>query len=241
MQIALIGYGKMGQEVEKVAISRGHNIISRLDPLRSEEFKSQRFRDADIAIEFTTPEAALDNYRKCFRHFIPVVSGTTGWLHNIDEVKEVKEWCKIKGQTFFYASNFSIGVNLFFELNKVLAKLMNDFPQYDVGITETHHTQKKDAPSGTAITLSEGIIRNLKRKTNWKLDKALSNKSIEVKAFREGDVPGIHTVKYESPVDEIEIRHSAKSRLGFAYGAVLAAEFTHKNRGFLTMKDLLKI
>ena len=236
MKIALIGYGKMGKEIEKVALERRHEIVAKIDPLMGIDFNYQHFEEANIAIEFTTPESAMNNYRECFKHNIPVVSGTTGWLHNIDEIKD---WCQNKGQTFFYASNFSIGVNLFFEVNEVLARLMNDFPQYDVSINETHHIQKKDAPSGTAIALSEGIIRNIDRIKQWNLNKKTSIQSIEIKSFREGDVPGIHTVKYESPVDKIEIRHSAKSRIGFAYGAVIAAEYTINKKGFLTMKDLL--
>ncbi|MCL2074088.1 MAG: 4-hydroxy-tetrahydrodipicolinate reductase [Marinilabiliaceae bacterium] len=237
MKIALIGYGKMGKEIEKIAVSREHEIVARIDPLLNEDFNSQQFKCADIAIEFTTPDSALHNYKECFKHNIPVVSGTTGWFQNI---VEAKEWCEKRGQTLFYASNFSIGVNLFFELNDTLAQLMNDFPQYEVSIAETHHTEKKDAPSGTAITLSEGIIKNLDRKTDWNLNQASSSQTIEIKAFREGDVPGIHIVKYQSLVDEIEIRHSAKSRLGFALGAVLAAEYTINKKGFLTMKNLLK-
>ena len=238
MKIALIGYGKMGKEIEKIAISRGHEIIVRIDPFSGENFNSPRFPEADIAIEFTTPDAAFVNYMECFSRNIPVVSGTTGWLQHLDEIKD---WCKNKGKTFFYASNFSIGVNLFFEINRKLAQLMNDFPEYEISMTETHHTQKADAPSGTAITLANDIIQNIDRKTKWELDKQSSSEVVEIKAVREGNVPGIHVVKYESDVDEIEIRHSAKSRQGFALGAVLAAEFTVKNNGFLTMTDFLKI
>jgi len=236
MKIALIGYGKMGKEIEKVAISRGHEIVVRIDPIAGEDFNSQIFPSADIAIEFTTPETALNNYRECFKHNIPVVSGTTGWLKNIDEIKE---WCEKKGQTFFYASNFSIGVNLFFELNSYLAQIMNGFPEYEINISETHHTQKKDAPSGTAITLAEKIIQNIDRKTKWELNNQSTSKNIEIKSFREGETVGIHTVRYESPVDIIEIKHSAKSRSGFANGAILAAEFAINHKGFLSMKQLL--
>ena len=236
MKIALIGYGKMGKEIEKVAISRGHEIVVRIDPIAGEDFNSQIFPSADIAIEFTTPETALNNYRECFKHNIPVVSGTTGWLKNIDEIKE---WCEKKGQTFFYASNFSIGVNLFFELNSYLAQIMNGFSEYEINISETHHTQKKDAPSGTAITLAEKIIQNIDRKTKWELNNQSTSKNIEIKSFREGETVGIHTVRYESPVDIIEIKHSAKSRSGFANGAILAAEFAINHKGFLSMKQLL--
>ena len=238
MKIALIGYGKMGKEIEKIAISKGHEIIVRIDPLNGEDFNSPLFSLAEIAIEFTTPEVALNNYRECFKRNIPVVSGTTGWLNNKNEI-EIKEWCESKGQTFFYASNFSIGVNLFFELNNYLARLMNRFSEYEISITETHHTQKKDAPSGTAITLAKEIIQNIERKSDWELNRQSSNQSIGILAFREGDTVGNHTVKYESLNDEIEICHNAKSRRGFAQGAILAAEFAVNHKGFLTMKELL--
>ncbi len=237
MKIALIGYGKMGKEIEKIAISRGHEIVARIDPNYGEDFNSPHLKTANVAIEFTMPESAFNNYLECFKRDIPVVSGTTGWLQQLDEVKS---WCKNKGQTFFYASNFSVGVNLFFELNKHLARLMNDFNEYDVSMTEIHHTQKLDAPSGTAISLADDIIKNIVRKSKWELNDKSSDSAIEIKAVREGSVPGIHTIKYESNVDEIVIHHSAKSRQGFALGAVIAAEFTAKNTGFLTMQDLLK-
>lgn len=237
MKIALIGYGKMGKEIEKIALSRGHEIVAKIDPFNGEDFSSPNLLKAQVAIEFTVPQSAYNNYLECFNRNLPVVSGTTGWLSHLNEIKD---WCDNKGQTFFYASNFSIGVNLFFELNRHLARLMNDQPQYEVSMTEVHHTQKLDAPSGTAITLAEEIIENLDRKTQWELDGMTSPNAIEIKAIREGAVPGIHTIKYDSPVDEIVIHHSAKSRQGFALGAVLAAEFAAKNKGFLTMKDLLK-
>ena len=237
MKIALVGYGKMGKEIEKIAIVRGHQVVIRVDPLQGESFSSPGFMDADVIIEFTMPKAALDNYRECFKRNKPVVSGTTGWLEHIDEVKD---WCLNKGQTFFHSSNFSIGVNIFFELNRHLARLMNPQANYDVSITEVHHLQKIDAPSGTSITLLEDIISNLDRKTKWMLDGEPDCSTIPVTAKREGLVPGIHTIKYESEEDEIIIHHSAKSRQGFALGAVLAAEFTHGKTGFLTMKDMLK-
>lgn len=237
MKIALIGYGKMGKEIEKIAISRGHQVVARIDPFCGEDFSSPALNQAQVVIEFSTPESAYGNYLECFKRDIPVVSGTTGWLQHLDDVKE---WCSTKGQTFFFASNFSIGVNVFFELNRHLAHLMNDLPEYEVSMTEVHHTQKLDAPSGTAITLAEELIRSISRKTKWELDGQSSSDTIEIKALREGAVPGIHTIKYESSVDEIIIHHSAKTRQGFALGAVLAAEFAAKNKGFLTMKDLLK-
>jgi 4-hydroxy-tetrahydrodipicolinate reductase len=236
MKIALIGYGKMGKTIEKIAESRGHEIVARIDPFSGEDFSAPGFPKADVVIEFTRPEAAYDNYMECFKHNLPVVSGTTGWL---DQLPDIKEHCQ-KGQTFFYASNFSVGVNIFFELNRQLARLMNTQPDYEVGMTEVHHTQKLDAPSGTAITLAKDLIENIDRKEKWELDKQSSAKAIEIRAVREGDVPGIHTIHYESEVDEITIHHSAKSRQGFALGAVIAAEFTAKNKGFLTMKEMLK-
>lgn len=237
MKIALIGYGKMGKTIEKIAQSRGHEIVARIDPLTGEDFSSEGFKTADVAIEFTTPKAAFNNYIECFNANVPVVAGTTGWL---EKLPEVKQWCKNKGQTFFYASNFSIGVNIFFEINRQLARLMNDQANYEVDITETHHIHKLDAPSGTAITLAEGVIENLTRKEKWELEKQSSKEVINIHSIREGEVPGIHTVKYTSNDDEISITHNAKSRQGFALGAVLAAEFAAKNKGFLTMKEMLK-
>ncbi len=236
MKIALIGYGKMGKEIEKIALTRGHSIVARIDPVTGETFDDSRFKEADVAIEFTSPEVAFDNYQTCFKHNIPVVSGTTGWLDKMDAIKKA---CASNGQTFFYASNFSIGVNILFELNRHLARIMRSQPEYGVNITEVHHTQKKDAPSGTAITLAEGVIENIPGKKRWKLEKADEASDLVIHAVREGDIPGIHTVKYESNVDELTIHHSAKSREGFALGAVLAAEYAVKNRGFLGMEDML--
>jgi 4-hydroxy-tetrahydrodipicolinate reductase len=236
MNIALIGYGKMGKTIERIAETRGHKIVARVDPFNGEDFSAPGLATADIAIEFSRPETAFNNYLECFKLNLPVVSGTTGWL---DKLGEVKAMCE-KGQTFFYASNFSIGVNILFAINEQLAKIMNKYPQYEVDITEVHHTHKLDAPSGTAITLAEGIFENLSRKTKWELDKQSSADAIAIKAIREGEVPGIHTVKYESEVDEITIHHSAKSRDGLALGAIIAAEFTQNKKGFLSMKDLLK-
>lgn len=239
MKIALIGYGKMGQEIEKVALERGHQIVCKVDIDENDKFHSPEFKSADVAIEFTTPKSALNNYRKAFESNVPVVSGTTGWLEDIDEIKNE---CNNNGKTFFYASNFSLGVNLFFAVNKYLCKLMNNFPDYEVVMEETHHIHKLDAPSGTAITLAEDIIANIKRKNSWALyNDTDDNKSdiIEIKDYREGEVPGIHSVIYESDVDSIKITHNAKSRRGFALGAVLAAEFTKDKKGFLGMQDLL--
>lgn len=236
MKIALIGYGKMGHAIEQIALQRGHEIVSVIDVNNQEDFTSDAFKSADVAIEFSMPAVAMDNYRRAFAAGVPVVSGTTGWLEHLPEIKEA---CKA-GQTFFYASNFSLGVNIFFALNKYLAKIMNDFPAYDVRMVETHHVHKLDAPSGTAITLAEGLIDNIKRKNKWVEGKEPAEDEIGICSVREGEVPGIHTVIYESDVDTISITHDAKSRMGFALGAVIAAEFTCGKKGFLTMQDMLK-
>ena len=237
MKIALIGYGKMGKTIEQIGLSRGHQIVSIVDINNPEEFQSANFKSADVAIEFTTPATAFDNYMKSFAAGVPVVSGTTGWL---DRIGEIKEKCEKEGKTFFYASNFSIGVNIFFALNKYLAKIMNNFPSYNISMTETHHIHKLDAPSGTAITLAEGILENVDRKERWTLETAEQPTDLPIHAIREGEVPGIHEVTYESDVDYISIKHDAKSRAGFALGAVVAAEFTAGKKGFLGMDDMLQ-
>jgi dihydrodipicolinate reductase len=321
MKIALVGYGKMGRIIEQIALERGHVIVSKIDIHNPDEFDSEAFRSAEVAIEFTTPATAFDNYRKCFAVGIPVVSGTTGWTHRIDEIKRQ---CEEEGQTFFYASNFSIGVNLFFALNRRLAKLMNAFPAYDVSLTEIHHIHKLDAPSGTGLTLAEGILEEISRKKRWRLTEccpaahpadaatteamataegttagatatagktttgamttaetmataegtttggttagaAIAEATVTgvateattkatatgteatgdpgdllIRAIRKGEVPGIHEICYESEADRITIRHEAKSRAGFALGAVLAAEFTAGRKGFLGMKEMLQ-
>ena len=235
MKIALVGYGKMGKTIEQIARNRGHEIVSIIDVNNPGDFESEAFKQADVAIEFTTPATAFDNYMKCFAAGVPVVSGTTGWLSRLDEVKRM---CTEEGKTFFYASNFSIGVNIFFALNKYLAKIMNNFPSYDVRMTEVHHIHKLDAPSGTAITLAEGVLENLDRKERWTLETAEKPTDLPIYAIREGEVPGIHEIVYESDADTISIKHDAKSRAGFALGAVLAAEFTAGKKGFLGMNDL---
>ena len=245
MKIALVGYGKMGHIIEQIAIQRGHTIVSAIDINNMDDFNSDAFRSADVAIEFTIPATAFDNYQKCFAMGIPVVSGTTGWTERIGEIKRQ---CEEEGKTFFYASNFSIGVNIFFAVNKYLAKLMNGFPAYDVNMTEIHHIHKLDAPSGTGITLAQGILEEIERKKQWRLADDNANpfdsdkpNDLLIHALREGEVPGIHEVKYESDVDSITIKHDAKSRAGFALGAVLAAEFTAGKKGFLGMNDLLDL
>lgn len=234
MKIALIGYGKMGHAIEEAALSRGHEIVCRIDKDNQEDFDSPQFKNADVAIEFTAPAVAIGNYRRAFAAGIPVVSGTTGWLEHLPEVKEACE----KGQTFFYASNFSLGVNIFFAVNKYLAGIMNHFPQYTVDLEEIHHVHKLDHPSGTAITLAEDIIAQLDSKNAWTENLPAPDDAIPVVARRKGEVPGTHIVTYDSPVDSIRITHEAKSRKGFALGAVVAAEFTVGKKGFLTMQDL---
>ncbi|MDR2145307.1 MAG: 4-hydroxy-tetrahydrodipicolinate reductase [Tannerella sp.] len=238
MKIALIGYGKMGRTIEKIALQRRHEIVARIDVDNQGDFASPAFRSADVAIEFTAPSTAFENYLRCFAAGLPVVSGTTGWTSRINEIKNL---CETEGRTFFYASNFSIGVNIFFALNKYLARIMNGFPNYDVDMTEIHHIHKLDAPSGTAITLAEDIIYNLERKKAWKLaDGQHGDGDLLITAVREDEVPGTHEIRYTSDVDDITIRHNAQNREGFALGAVLAAEFTAGRKGFLGMKDLLK-
>ena len=237
MKIALIGYGKMGKIIERIALERGHEIVSVIDIDNREDFQSEAFRSADVAIEFTTPHIALQNYDEAFRAGVAVVSGTTGWTEHLEEVKANVEK---NNHTLFWSSNFSLGVNIFMTLNSYLAKMMNQFPDYNVEMTEIHHTQKLDAPSGTAITLAEGILGNLDRKTVWVKDTENNSDELAIKSIRDGEVPGIHTIRYESAVDSIEITHDAKSREGFALGAVVAAEFTAGKKGFLGMGDLLQ-
>ncbi len=238
MKIALIGYGKMGKEIEKIAVSRGHEIGLKIDIDNQQDLTTENLQECDVAIEFTVPATAVNNYYACFEAGIPVVSGTTGWL---DKKEEVYNKCKEVHGTFFYGSNFSVGVNLFFELNKKLAELMASREEYSVEMTEVHHTQKLDAPSGTAISLAEDILEKLPEKDGWVNDTTPAKNEFNIKSERRGEVPGIHTIKYDSEVDYIEITHSAKSRKGFAFGAVLAAEYCEKHNGILTMKDLLNI
>jgi len=237
MNIALIGYGRMGKEIEKIALERGHTIGLVVDIDNQSELNNENLGDIDVAIEFSIPDTALGNYMKCFSADVPVVSGTTGWL---DKMPEIEALCNA-GKGFFYASNFSLGVNVFFELNSHLAKIMNAYPQYDVAMEEIHHTNKLDAPSGTAITLAESIVNNIDRKKQWKLNEFSSVGDFQITAKRLGTVPGTHTVTYDSAVDEIEIMHRAKGRQGFAFGAVIAAEFMAGKKGLYGMKDLLKM
>ncbi|WP_101542109.1 4-hydroxy-tetrahydrodipicolinate reductase [Bacteroides cutis] len=248
MKIALIGYGKMGKEIEKIALNRGHEIVSIIDINNQKDFESTAFKDADVAIEFTNPMVAYNNYIKTFKAGVKLVSGSTGWLEEHGE--EVKKLCTEGGKTLFWSSNFSLGVTIFSAVNKYLAKIMNQFPAYDVTMSETHHIHKLDAPSGTAITLAEGILENLDRKDHWvkgrlqAADGTISGSmecaanELSVSSIREGEVPGIHSIRYDSEADSITITHDAKNRKGFALGAVLAAEYTAKHEGFLGMDDL---
>jgi 4-hydroxy-tetrahydrodipicolinate reductase len=226
----------MGREIEKIAVERGHEIVSIIDVNNPEDFDSPQFLSAAVAIEFSQPQSAFANYRKCFERNIPVVAGTTGWLEHLEEVKKT---CQEENKTFFYASNYSIGVNVFFAVNKYLAKIMNSFPSYDVRMEEIHHIHKLDSPSGTGITLAEGILENIDRKTQWKEALTGAPDDLLIHSRRDGEVPGIHEIIYESEADIISIKHDAKSRKGFALGAVLAAEFVKGKKGFLTMNEML--
>ena len=237
MKIALIGYGKMGKTIERIALERGHEIVSVIDVDNTDDFESEAFKSADIAIEFTIPQVALSNYRRAFASGVAVVSGTTGWT---EELPALKKEIATGGKTLFWSSNFSMGMNVFMAVNKYLATIMNQFPNYNVEMTEIHHTQKLDAPSGTAITLAEEILENLDRKTVWVKETETKPEEMAIKSIREGQVPGIHTIRYESEVDSIEITHDAKNREGLALGAVLAAEFTAGKKGLLGMEDMLK-
>jgi 4-hydroxy-tetrahydrodipicolinate reductase len=235
MNILLLGYGKMGKTIAAIALSRGHQIIAHIDNIE-ERNQFSNITQADVAIEFSQPEAVVDNLKYCFDNSLPVVCGTTGWL----EFKgEVEKYCTQKNGTFFQASNFSLGVNIFFNLSEHLAKVMDSYTQYQVSIAETHHTQKKDAPSGTAISLAEGIIKNMNRKKSWSLGENSNAEALVINSFRIDPDPGTHVVTYHSPVDDIEIKHKAHSREGFAMGAVVVAEWIKDKKGIFTMKDFL--
>lgn len=227
MKIALIGYGKMGKMIEQIAISRGHEIVSIIDIDNQDDFNSPAFRSADVAIEFTAPQVAYNNYLKAWEQNVKVVSGSTGWLKEHGD--EVRKACTEGGKTLFWASNFSLGVAIFSAVNKYLARIMNEFPDYEVSMREVHHIHKLDAPSGTAITLAEQIKENMTR-----ID------DVKIESVREGEVPGIHSINYNSEADQITITHDAHNRKGFALGAVLAAEYTAKHQGLLTTSDLFQ-
>lgn len=237
MKFALIGYGKMGRMIEEIAKSRGHEIVSVIDIDNQQDFDTDAFRSADVAIEFTAPQVAYDNYLKAFAQGVKVVSGSTGWLKEHGE--DMKRMCEKEGKTLFWSSNFSLGVTIFRAVNRYLARIMNQFPQYDVELEETHHVHKLDHPSGTAITLGEEIVAELDRKNAWAED-TTDPQLLRIDHIRRGEVPGIHTVRYDSDADCITITHDAHSRRGFALGAVLAAEYTATHEGLLTMSDLFK-
>lgn len=250
MKIALIGYGKMGHMIEQIALERGHEIVSIIDVNNPDDFDSPAFSSADVAIEFTNPTAAFGNYKRAFAHKVKVVSGSTGWMN--DHKEEVERLCTEGGQTLFWASNFSIGVAIFSAVNRYLAKIMNGFPQYNVAMEEVHHVHKLDAPSGTAITLAEDIIDSIDRKDKWVKGfqhnadgtesgtNEVAPNELPIASIRRDEVPGIHSISYDSDADKITITHDAHSRKGFALGAVLAAEYTKDHTGLLTTSDLFK-
>lgn len=234
MNLLLVGYGKMGKIVEQTALRRGHSITGRIDVDNNAELDRAT---ADVAIEFSHPDAAFDNVRRCIERGIPVVCGTTGWLSRKGEIEKL---VSERDGTFFYASNFSLGVNIFFKVNDYLARMMNSFPEYEISLDEIHHSEKKDAPSGTAITLAEGILRNVERKKKWTSGSNSVPDEIAITSFRIDQIPGTHVVKYASTIDDIEIKHTAHSREGFALGAVMVAEWIRGQRGCLTMDEFLK-
>ena len=232
MKIALLGYGRMGQAIEQIAINRGHDIV-----IKTSKDSGYNIKDADVAIDFSIPNAAFNNISSCLNNYVPVISGTTGWL---DKYNDAVSLCEKNKGAFIYASNFSLGVNIFFELNEILAKMMTKLEDYKVDIEEIHHTKKLDAPSGTAITLAEGVIKNHSQYSNWKLDENAEN-TLPITAKRIPDVPGTHIITYKSDIDTIKIEHEAHSRQGFALGAVIAAEWIIGKTGVFTMKDVLSL
>jgi 4-hydroxy-tetrahydrodipicolinate reductase len=238
MRIALIGYGKMGKAIEEVALHRGHEIVIKIDQPNLHEFTKENMAKADAAIEFTSPHTAYDNIKSCIEFGVPVVCGSTGWTERLEEMKKI---AADKNGAFIYSSNFSVGVNIFFEVNKRLAALMAPHKEYEVILEETHHTQKKDAPSGTAITLAEQILEQVKRKKQWVNEISDNTEDLEIISQRIDPAPGTHSIKYSSAIDDIEIIHTAHNRKGFATGAVLAAEFLKDKKGFFTMKDVLNL
>ena len=238
MKIALIGYGKMGKAIEDIAVNRGHEIVLKIDEYNLSDFNKKNITTANVAIEFTGPHSAYDNVKKALEFDVPLVCGSTGWLEKLDKIEKL---CTQRKGSFIYASNFSVGVNIFFEVNKRLAALMALQKDYEVQVTEIHHTQKKDAPSGTAITIAEQILDNLKRKKSWVNHISDNVSELEIISERIDPAPGIHKVKYSSAVDDIEIIHTAHGRQGFALGAVLAAEFIKDKKGIFSMKDVLSL
>ncbi|HQQ94838.1 MAG TPA: 4-hydroxy-tetrahydrodipicolinate reductase [Bacteroidia bacterium] len=235
MNIALFGYGKMGKEIEKIALERGHRIVLKVHEHNALSLTQQDLAKAEVAIEFSTPQSVVNNIYRCMDHDLPVVVGTTGWY---DRFGEIAAHCKEKNAALFYASNFSLGVNLFFKVNSYLAELMNKYPEYDVNMEEIHHIHKLDRPSGTAISLANQILEKIGRKKKWSMNEK-APEHIFIKDVREGEVPGTHIVRYHSAIDDIEIMHKAHNRKGFALGAVVAAEFLHGRKGLYTMSDLI--
>ena len=235
MRVALIGYGKMGREIESIALKRGHEIVLKVNRTNTQTITATDLKKADVAIEFSTPHTTLENIRKCFNAGLPVVVGTTGWYEHFEDIKKD---CEKKQGALLHATNFSLGVNLFFKLNSYLADLMNKYPDYDVSMEEIHHIHKLDKPSGTAITLASQVLAKIDRKKNWSIENN-DKETLFIKDIREGEVPGTHIIKYKSDVDDIEIMHKAHNRKGFALGAIIAAEFLAGKTGIYTMQDLI--
>jgi 4-hydroxy-tetrahydrodipicolinate reductase len=236
MKIALIGYGKMGMAIEELAVAKGHEIVLRINIDNLEDFTTEAIQKADVAIEFSGPQSAYENLVKCLEAGVPVISGSTGWLEKLPAIEAL---CKSKNGSFLYASNYSIGVNLFFELNTYLAKLMSNHTNYDVVLEEIHHTQKKDAPSGTAITLAEQVLQQIVTKKKWVNEPAKAADELQIISERIDPAPGTHKIKYTSAIDDIEIIHTAHNRKGFASGAILAAEYIANKKGIFNMKQVL--
>lgn len=236
MQIAIIGYGKMGHMIEEVALQRGHEVVVKINIENTEDFTKENISKADVAIEFTGPSTAYDNIKKCIDFGVPVVSGSTGWNSRLDEMKD---YIKGKKGSFLHTSNFSIGVNIFFEVNKLLAKLMASHPEYDIALKEIHHTAKLDAPSGTAVTLAQQVLANVPRKVNWVNNRSEKPEELSIISERIDPAPGTHFVKYTSEIDDIEIIHTAHNRKGFALGAVQAAEYISDKKGIFSMQEVL--
>ncbi|MET0391799.1 MAG: 4-hydroxy-tetrahydrodipicolinate reductase [Chitinophagaceae bacterium] len=236
MRIALLGYGKMGKAIEEIALSKGHTVVLKIDEHNQDDFTSENISKADAAIEFTGPHSAFENIKKAIGFGIPVVSGSTGWT---ERIQEIRDYCTEQNGAFLYSSNFSIGVNIFFEVNKKLAALMAPHPEYAIGLEEIHHTQKKDAPSGTAISLAEQILEKIERKKEWVNEESGDPASLPIISKRIDPAPGTHIIRYSSPIDDIEIIHTAHNRTGFASGAVLAAEFLKDKKGIYSMKEVL--
>lgn len=236
MRIAIIGYGKMGHMIEEVALQRGHEVVLKINIENTEDFNKENISKADVAIEFTGPDTAYENVKKCLDFGVPVVSGSTGWN---DKLEEIKKYTKEKKGSFLHTSNFSIGVNIFFEVNKALAKLMASHPEYDVTLKEIHHTAKLDSPSGTAVTLAQQVLANIPRKANWVNNPSEKPEELSIISERTDPAPGTHFVKYTSEIDDIEIIHTAHSRKGFALGAVQAAEYIPGKVGVFSMQEVL--